>query len=158
ASLPSFTGIFGDGMWKQCIVMSMPDRAAREPPMYTFDEPVMISYMADRGGTMPQQVGLRPKSPQRAAGLLLISTRKHVPRRIGPSGGKGIGGTGGGPLGGCLTWAWGMPRASPVSVAAGNGPIALARPLTSLFIFSSAAAPRALAMAAPGSVITPSTD
>ena len=40
--------------------MSMPARAAREPPMYTFDEPVMISNMADKGGTTPQHVGLSP--------------------------------------------------------------------------------------------------
>ena len=40
--------------------MSMPDRAAREPPMYTFDEPVTISNMADNGGTTPQHVGLNP--------------------------------------------------------------------------------------------------
>src|SRR5438093_4076945 len=70
---------------------------------------------------------------------------------IGPRGGRGMGGMGGGPLGGCLTWAWGMPRARPVRVAAGNGPMAAARPLTSWDIFSSAAAPPALAMAAPGS-------
>ena len=41
----------------------------------------------------------------------------------------------------------------PVSVAAGKGPIALASPLTSWHIFSSAAAPAAPASAAPGSAI-----
>jgi len=57
---------------------------------------------------------------------------------------------GGGPLGGCLMCAWGMPIARPVKVAAGNGPMAAASPLTSWDIFSSAAAPAALARAAPG--------
>src|SRR5262245_19761809 len=70
---------------------------------------------------------------------------------IGPMGGRGVGGMGGGPLGGCLMWAWGMPKAMPVKVAAGNGPMAVARPLTKLDIFSSAPAPKALARAAPGS-------
>src|SRR5438093_12981023 len=70
---------------------------------------------------------------------------------IGPRGGRGVGGTGGGPLGGCLMWAWGTPMARPLRVAAGNGPMAAARPLTSWDIFSSAPAPRELAMAAPGS-------
>src|SRR5688572_19145936 len=72
---------------------------------------------------------------------------------IGPRGGRGMGGMGGGPLGGCLIWAWGIPRARPVRVAAGNGPMAAARPLTSWDMFSSAAAPPALARAAPGSAI-----
>ena len=48
---------------------------------------------------------------------------------------------GGGPLGGCLMCACGMPSAIPVSVAAGKGPRAAAMPLTSCDIFSSAAAP-----------------
>jgi hypothetical protein len=102
ASLPSFSGIFGDGMLKQCIVMSMPDLAARAPPMYTFDDPVMISYIADSGGMIPPHVGFSPKSPHLALGLLLINTVRLVPSMIGPNGGKGIGGKGGGPLGGCL--------------------------------------------------------
>src|SRR5262245_12691676 len=106
--------------------------------------------MADKGGTTPQQVGLMPKSPQRAVGLLLMSTVKLRPKRTGPIGGKGVGGTGGGPLGGCLTWACGMPRATLPNVAAGNGPSAAARPLTNWLIFSSAAAPKAPARAAPG--------
>src|SRR5215204_832134 len=72
---------------------------------------------------------------------------------IGPSGGNGVGGTGGGPLGGCLTCACGMPSAIPVRVAAGNGPIALARPLTSSDIFASAAAPAAPNPADKGSAI-----
>src|SRR5207249_1465281 len=91
-------------------------------------------------------------------GLLLMSTVRLVPRRIGPIGGNGMGGTGGGPLGGCFTWACGMPRAMLVSVAAGNGPIALARPATALFIFSSSAPPTTLARAAPGSAIVLRTD
>ena len=33
ASFPKLTEIFGEGMLKQCIVMSMPDLAARDPPM-----------------------------------------------------------------------------------------------------------------------------
>src|SRR6478752_1394896 len=33
ASLPSLIGTLGDGTWKQCMVMSMFARAAREPPM-----------------------------------------------------------------------------------------------------------------------------
>src|SRR5688572_3055352 len=70
---------------------------------------------------------------------------------MGPRGGRGIGGRGGGPLGGCLTCAWGIPSAMLVRVAAGNGPMAAARPLTSSDIFSSAAAPPALARKAPGS-------
>jgi hypothetical protein len=40
--------------------MSMPDRATREPPMYTFDDPVTIWNKADKGGTTPQQVGFNP--------------------------------------------------------------------------------------------------
>src|SRR5262245_48220702 len=83
--------------------------------------------------------------------MLLINTVRLVPSMIGPSGGSGMGGIGGGPLGGCLTWAWGIPRANPVKVAAGKGPSALARPLTSCDIFSSAAPPKAPAMAEPGS-------
>ena len=49
----------------------------------------------------------------------------------------------------------GMPMAIPVMVAAGNGPMAAARPLTKLDIFSSAAPPKAPAMAAPGSATAP---
>src|SRR6516225_1617620 len=60
ASLPTLTVILGDGTWKQCRVMSMFARAAREPPMYTFDDPVIISNKADNGGTTPQQVGFSP--------------------------------------------------------------------------------------------------
>src|SRR5262249_61136493 len=51
---------FGAGMWKQCMVMSMFARAARLPPMYTLFDPVTISNMADKGGAIPQQVGLNP--------------------------------------------------------------------------------------------------
>ena len=32
----------------------------------------------------------------------------------------GMGGSGGGPLGGCSTWAWGIPSTSDPIVAAGN--------------------------------------
>ena len=35
---------------------------------------------------------------------------------IGPIGGSGVGGTGGGPLGGCFTCACGTPNASEVNV------------------------------------------
>ena len=55
-------------------------------------------------------------------------------------------------------WAWGTPRARPVSVAAGNSPMAAAKPLTNWDIFSSAASPRALARAAPGSARVLVTD
>ena len=95
----------GRQTWKQCMQMSMLARTAREPPMYTFDEPVMISNRADRGGTTPMHVGLSPKSPHRAVGLLLTKTRRHVPSMTGPIGGNGIGGKGGGLLGGCLSVA-----------------------------------------------------
>ena len=85
------------GTGVQCIVMSMKARAARVPPMKTLDEPVKISNI----GGSPQQVGLMPMSPHRAAGSLLMSTWTHVPSKTGPKGGSGIGGKGGGPLGGC---------------------------------------------------------
>src|SRR5215470_4100157 len=84
--------------------------------MKTFDEPVKTSKIGGR----PQQVGLYPRSPQRAAGLLLMSTETHVPSMIGPIGGRGMGGTGGGPLGGWAGCACGKPIVSESNVAAGN--------------------------------------
>src|SRR5262245_42727176 len=134
------------------MVMSMPERAARAPPMYTFDDPVTISYMAEVGGTTPQHVGLIPISPQRAVFSLLMSTVALVPNRIGPVGGSGVGGTGGGPLGGCLTCACGTPKAILVNVAAGNGPSAAARLLVSLAAISS----RPAGLAYSASVLTAS--
>src|SRR5262249_24599661 len=119
----------------QCMVMSMPDRAARAPPMNTLDEPVKISYM----GGMPQHVGLRPMSPHRAAGLPLMSTCRQVPSITGPIGGSGVGGIGGGPLGGWATWACGAPRASEVRVAAGNAGSIADRALVAVASFSSRA-------------------
>src|SRR5256885_1755381 len=74
-----------------------PNRAARMPPMNTFDEPVLI---LNHAGGSPQHVGASPMSSTRAAGMLLISTRTLRPRRAIPMLGIGVGGTGGGPLGG----------------------------------------------------------
>ncbi len=95
----------GSGMFLHALQMSSV-RAARAPPMNTFDEPVVILNQA--GGT-PMHVGARPMSSQRAAGMLLISTRTHIPRVTIPMLGHGVGGTGGGPLGGWVAWAWGVP-------------------------------------------------
>src|SRR5262245_64162666 len=83
-------------------------------------------------GGIPQQVGPMPRSPQRAAGLPLMSTDTQVPNMIGPIGGRGIGtgtGIGFGPLGGWRLWACGAPMATDVSVAAGKHGSALAMAL-----------------------------
>src|SRR5262249_2462779 len=98
-------------------VMSNVARAARAPPMNTLDEPVMIS----NSGGRPQQVGFMPRSPQRAAGLPLISTDLQVPSITGPSGGNGVGGAGGGTAGNGGTRGWGRRSAGEKMVAAGNG-------------------------------------
>src|SRR5262249_26974533 len=51
-------------------------RAARAPPMNTLDEPVLI---LNHAGGIAQQVGARPMSSHRAAGMLLMRTRTLTP-------------------------------------------------------------------------------
>src|SRR6516164_1168804 len=92
-------------------------RAARTPPINTFDEPVSILNHATG---KPQQVGASPMSSTRAAGIQLISTRVLTPSVTMPILGIGVGGTGGGPLGGCATCAWGVPMYGDRIVAAGR--------------------------------------
>src|SRR5262245_19645293 len=96
--------------------------------MNTFDDPVKTSNIGGR----PQHVGLSPMSPQRAAGLPLISTDTQAPSMIGPTGGNGVGGTGGGPLGGWSVCACGSPIVSERMVAAGNAGSACAIALVAL--------------------------
>jgi hypothetical protein len=73
-------------------------RAARVPPINTLDEPVLIW----KNGVNPQHVGATPISPQRAAGIPLMSTFTEVPSKTAPSEGRGTGGAGGIKLGGWL--------------------------------------------------------
>ena len=115
----------------QALQTSM-SRAARLPPMNTFDEPVLI---LNHAGGIPQQVGARPMSSQRAAGMLLMRTRTLTPSITVPKLGSGVGGMGGGPLGGWVGCAWGVPRYGDMRVAAGrlgqtaaSGAVRLANP------------------------------
>src|SRR4030095_8583293 len=110
-------------------------RAARAPPMKTFEEPVL---MRNHAGGMPMHVGASPIASQRAAGMELISTRGLTPSSVIPMLGHGVGGTGGGPLGGCVACACGVPRYGDTIVAAGRlgkiaaiGAVRFAKPTSS---------------------------
>ena len=84
----------------QCFVMSTPMRAARMPSSQTDEEPRKISNI---GKNLPHQIPM-PTSPQRPAGIPLISTvaapDTYGIAITGPVLGSGIGGAGGIRLGG----------------------------------------------------------
>jgi hypothetical protein len=134
AVMEGFSGITG-----QALQMSVV-RAARTPPIKTFDEPVFILNHATGS---PQHVGARPISSTRAAGMELMRTRVLTPRVTAPMLGIGVGGTGGGPLGGCATCACGVPMYGEPIVAAGRlgniaaiGAVRLAKPTSNALLIS----------------------
>src|SRR5690606_2392622 len=78
--LPTSRSLFIGIPGRHSLVMSIPMRAAREPPKKVLPEPVIISKI---GAKLPQ-VGAIPRSLARTAGIPPISTLIQPAPTVGP--------------------------------------------------------------------------